>query len=177
MSLFGLGTFELLVIAAVILIVFGPKRLPELARLLAQAARMAQDATREIQRQLEMSEWEEKHKKRRSIGSKSSSTAKSTSSGGDSPYGDNSYPEYDASTYADGVYEPANQTKPSTGGEETASTIADASQSGESADTNQPYNPEVKSNGGEAAKEPANQPIDDPDKVNDARRFSREFTD
>ncbi len=51
-----LGTSELLIIAVVTLIVFGPNRLPELARHLAKFSKLIREASREIQRQIDMSD-------------------------------------------------------------------------------------------------------------------------
>jgi TatA/E family protein of Tat protein translocase len=91
----GIGTSELIIIFAVVLIVFGPKRIPELAKHIGKATKMFKDATQELQRQLEMSEWD------KDLNSHSNSTGYSSknpeldedgdSSGDDSPY------EYDES--------------------------------------------------------------------------------
>ena len=50
--MFGLGPTELIIIFVVILLVFGPKRLPEMGRSLGQAIREFRSAGRELQRDL-----------------------------------------------------------------------------------------------------------------------------
>lgn len=52
----GIGTGELLLIFVVVLLVFGAKRIPEIARSLGTAVSEFRSATREIQRQLDVSE-------------------------------------------------------------------------------------------------------------------------
>jgi sec-independent protein translocase protein TatA len=49
----GLGTSEILVILVVILIFFGAKRIPELARGLGKGIREFKDATKEIKNDIE----------------------------------------------------------------------------------------------------------------------------
>jgi sec-independent protein translocase protein TatA len=49
----GLGTSEVLVILVVILIFFGAKRIPELARGLGKGIREFKDATKEIKNDIE----------------------------------------------------------------------------------------------------------------------------
>lgn len=49
----GLGTSEVLVIMVVILIFFGAKRIPELARGLGKGIREFKDATKEIKNDIE----------------------------------------------------------------------------------------------------------------------------
>ena len=56
--MFGIGTSEIILIFTVALVVFGPSKIPEIARVLAKATRMFQEASRELHRQLEMSEWD-----------------------------------------------------------------------------------------------------------------------
>ena len=56
MGLFN--TADILIILAVTLIVFGPQKLPEVARYVAKAIRMFQEASREIQHQIEMADWD-----------------------------------------------------------------------------------------------------------------------
>lgn len=50
--MFGLGPWELIAVFVVILLVFGPKRLPEMGRSLGQAIREFRSAGKEIQRDL-----------------------------------------------------------------------------------------------------------------------------
>ena len=50
--MFGLGPTELILIFVVILLVFGPKRLPEMGKSLGQAIREFRSAGKEIQRVL-----------------------------------------------------------------------------------------------------------------------------
>lgn len=56
MNFLGMGPLELLLIAALALVVFGPEKLPELARqlgrVLGDVRRMTSDATAEFQRSL-----------------------------------------------------------------------------------------------------------------------------
>ncbi|MCS3917818.1 Sec-independent protein translocase subunit TatA/TatB [Fervidibacter sacchari] len=50
--MFGIGTGELLVIFLIALLLFGPQKLPEIARWLGRATREARKAWEELQRQL-----------------------------------------------------------------------------------------------------------------------------
>ena len=52
------GGWEWLVIFAVILIVFGPKRLPEIGKQVGKGMRMFRDASREIQNHLNLDEFD-----------------------------------------------------------------------------------------------------------------------
>ncbi len=58
MSLFGIGPLEILLIAAIALIVFGPERLPEMARqvgkLIGDVRRTTNELTGEFQRALDL---------------------------------------------------------------------------------------------------------------------------
>ncbi len=54
--MFGIGMGELIVIAALALIIFGPQRLPELASTLGKAIRQFRKATQDLQNQLEIDE-------------------------------------------------------------------------------------------------------------------------
>ena len=65
MNLIGIGPLEILVIVALTLIVFGPQRMPELARYVAKAMRMFKEASREIQSQLEMTDWDKLPEKKK----------------------------------------------------------------------------------------------------------------
>lgn len=49
----GLGGMELIIIMAVILLLFGAKRIPELARGLGRGIREFKDASSEIKREIE----------------------------------------------------------------------------------------------------------------------------
>ena len=49
----GLGGMEISLILAVVLIFFGPKKIPELARGLGKGIREFKDATKEIKNELE----------------------------------------------------------------------------------------------------------------------------
>lgn len=49
MNIFGIGLPEMAVIMAVALLVFGPKKLPEIGRSLGKAIRGFQDASQEFQ--------------------------------------------------------------------------------------------------------------------------------
>ncbi|MEM7549022.1 MAG: twin-arginine translocase TatA/TatE family subunit [Bacteroidota bacterium] len=51
--LFGLGTWEIVLIVLIILIFFGAKRIPELARGLGKGIREFKDATKEIKDEIE----------------------------------------------------------------------------------------------------------------------------
>ncbi|MEO1655021.1 MAG: twin-arginine translocase TatA/TatE family subunit, partial [Bacteroidota bacterium] len=53
--LFGIGSPEILFILFVILLLFGARKIPELARGLGKGIREFKDATREVQDQLEES--------------------------------------------------------------------------------------------------------------------------
>lgn len=53
-----LGTGELVVLLVVTLIVFGPQRLPELARYFAKFSKMFREASRELQNQLDLDRWD-----------------------------------------------------------------------------------------------------------------------
>jgi Tat protein translocase TatB subunit len=59
--MFGIGSMELLVILVVALLVFGPQRLPELARMLAKGMRELRRATDDIRSQVEMDEYLDRH--------------------------------------------------------------------------------------------------------------------
>ena len=52
MNVFGVGLPEMAVIAAVALIVFGPKRLPELGRTLGKTMKGFQSASKEFEREI-----------------------------------------------------------------------------------------------------------------------------
>ncbi|BEV35610.1 TatA/E family twin arginine-targeting protein translocase [Synechococcus sp. M16CYN] len=52
MNVFGVGLPEMVVIAAVALLVFGPKRLPELGRTLGKTLKGFQFASKEFEREI-----------------------------------------------------------------------------------------------------------------------------
>jgi len=49
MNIFGIGLPEVLVILVIALLIFGPKKLPEIGRSLGKAVRGFQDASREFE--------------------------------------------------------------------------------------------------------------------------------
>lgn len=51
--IFGLGTTELILILVVVLLLFGAKKIPDLARGLGSGIREFKDASREIKREIE----------------------------------------------------------------------------------------------------------------------------
>jgi TatA/E family protein of Tat protein translocase len=53
LAMFGLGTQEILIILAVALIIFGPKKLPEIGRALGQGLRELRKASRDIMDSIE----------------------------------------------------------------------------------------------------------------------------
>ena len=56
----GLGTSEVILIMAVLLLFFGAKRIPDIARGLGKGIREFKDATNDIKRQIEVGD-EEQH--------------------------------------------------------------------------------------------------------------------
>ena len=52
MNIFGVGLPEMVLILAVALLVFGPKRLPEIGRTIAKTLKMLQDASKEFETEL-----------------------------------------------------------------------------------------------------------------------------
>ena len=52
MNVFGVGLPEMAVIGAVVLLVFGPKRLPELGRTLGKTLKGFQSASKEFEREI-----------------------------------------------------------------------------------------------------------------------------
>ena len=62
MNIFGVGLPEIAVIGAIALLVFGPKRLPELGKTLGKTLKGFQTATNEFEKEISkaMSEEEEK---------------------------------------------------------------------------------------------------------------------
>ena len=51
MNVFGIGLPEMVVIAAIVLLVFGPKRLPELGKSLGRTIRSFQSASQEFEKE------------------------------------------------------------------------------------------------------------------------------
>jgi sec-independent protein translocase protein TatA len=62
--LFGLGGQELIIILAVVLLLFGAKKIPELARGLGKGIREFKDASQEIKREIENAGEDEEESKR-----------------------------------------------------------------------------------------------------------------
>lgn len=69
----GVGFGEMLVIALIVLVVFGPRRLPEISRSMGKAIREFKRGMNEIQRELEVAEREERWKTPRPVGRGASS--------------------------------------------------------------------------------------------------------
>ncbi|MBI1390760.1 MAG: hypothetical protein GC154_20200 [bacterium] len=152
----GIGTGELIVLMGVALMVFGPHKLPELARYLAQATKMFQDASREIQRQLDQAEREirDAERKKKALEHKpaDSDGAAAVTAADHDPY----QFEYGGETQAD---QPSDPAEP--GVMETA------------AETEESYTVPEKTNGGARHDNPMNDPV----KADDANRLSREMSD
>ena len=60
--MFGVGTNEILIILAVALILFGPKKLPEIGRSLGQGLRELKKASRDVMDTFENDDEEPAHK-------------------------------------------------------------------------------------------------------------------
>ncbi len=67
---FGLGWPELLVLLAVALIIFGPKRLPEVGRSLGKTIREFRKATSEVREEIEGAAGKEREEPREGEGGK-----------------------------------------------------------------------------------------------------------
>lgn len=52
MNIFGMGLPEIMVILTIALLIFGPKKLPEIGRSLGKAIRGFQDASREFESEI-----------------------------------------------------------------------------------------------------------------------------
>jgi sec-independent protein translocase protein TatA len=72
--MFGLGPLELGAIAVVALLVFGPKKIPELGKTLGQATKSFRKATTEFEEELKRG-GDEKNEEARPLESKDSSVA------------------------------------------------------------------------------------------------------
>ena len=59
MTVFGVGLPEIAVIAAIALVVFGPKRLPELGRTIGKTLKGLQSASTEFEREIKNAMTEE----------------------------------------------------------------------------------------------------------------------
>ncbi len=59
MNIFGVGLPEIAVIAALALVIFGPKRLPELGRTLGKTLKGIQNASTEFEREIKNAMTEE----------------------------------------------------------------------------------------------------------------------
>jgi len=82
MPLTGIGFGEMLVIAMLVLIVFGPKRLPEITRQLGKTMREFRRGMNEIQRELEVAGRQERPAAPATAGgTTAAATAKSTNAG------------------------------------------------------------------------------------------------
>ncbi len=71
----GIGFGEMLMIALIVLVVFGPRRLPEISRSMGKAIREFKRGMNEIQRELQVAEREERWKSTRPVGSGAGSSA------------------------------------------------------------------------------------------------------
>lgn len=82
------GPMEMLVIAIFGLLVFGPKKLPEMARHVAQAVRefkrVTSEVTHDLQSELDLNSYEPKSKTSKASDSKTTRTAKPTEGTGQS---------------------------------------------------------------------------------------------
>ena len=152
MNFLGIGPLEILVILAVALIAFGPNRLPELARHVAKAMKMFREASNEIQKQLDMADWDKDVK--------SSKSSYDSSYAEDSPYGESSYDS--KTSYASSDLE-----------NDSSSSETDS----QTDEYSYPYGQEESEPEPEQSPAPKPEPIDDPDKTDDAQRYAREMTD
>ncbi len=80
MNIFGVGLPEIAVIAAIALILFGPKRLPELGRTLGKTLKGIQNASSEFEREIQnaMNESDSSESDSRTLDIKQASTEKTT---------------------------------------------------------------------------------------------------
>lgn len=163
MSTLGIGPVEILVILAVTLIVFGPQRIPELARYVAKAMKMLRDASNELQKQLEAQNWdfdlEDKKKKK-----------KTTSTSSYDGYG------YNSSTTSSST---GSVPSSSTGTDSTApaAAVTDSNPAGGYASSESLSTSPAESGEAPPAAAPTPAAIEDPAKTGDAHRFARELAD
>jgi sec-independent protein translocase protein TatA len=73
--MFGLGPLELGAIAVVALLIFGPKKIPELGKTLGQATKSFRKATTEFEEELKRGGDEKNNEEARPLESKDSSVA------------------------------------------------------------------------------------------------------
>lgn len=158
MNFLGIGPVEILVILAVVLIAFGPNRLPELARHVAKAMKMFREASDELQRQLDMSDWDKDVSKKTTSYSSSYNTYEYPYQEGasESGYYEDTYNHSDTDGYDS--TDRAESAEPDAGKESTYTAEGDAGMEMHSTPESAP-------------------PIDDPNKVDDAQRYAREMTD
>ena len=81
MNVFGIGLPEVAVIGAVALLVFGPKRLPELGRTLGKTLKGFQSASKEFEREINKAMAEPELNAAERVEEESSQDAQSASSG------------------------------------------------------------------------------------------------
>ena len=81
MNVFGIGLPEVAVIGAVALLVFGPKRLPELGRTLGKTLKGFQSASKEFEREINKAMAEPELHASEQMEAESAQDARSASSG------------------------------------------------------------------------------------------------
>ncbi|MGI6458210.1 MAG: twin-arginine translocase TatA/TatE family subunit [bacterium] len=155
MNLIGIGPLEILVIVALTLIVFGPQRMPELARYVAKAMRMFKEASREIQSQLEMTDWDKLPEKKKKSTTKPKKIATEDSYPVSDPY---NYDSVQYNTTPDGTTNETEYQDPY--------------------NLNEDHSYSSGSNGKQTSTVTSTvEPLDDPAKEKDAQRYNREMSD